>query len=123
MRGLPVPYLPAPWAPVLTVPASLHTIETSIAGECSLPNIISVSWGDHLTFGVGDGVLDNVDSLKRRMEVWRDELGAGSLHWRQQRTREDGKSTRWACPFISTCPSSTRAARWPTRPSEMLGIL
>ncbi len=58
-----------------------------------MPNIISVSWGDHLTFGVGDGVLDNVDSLKRRMEVWREELGAGSLHWRQQRTRRDGKST------------------------------
>ena len=58
-----------------------------------MSNIISVSWGDHLTFGVGDGVLDNVDSLKRRMEVWREDLGAGSLHWRQQRTRRDGKST------------------------------
>ena len=58
-----------------------------------MSNIISVSWGDHLTFGVGEGVLDNVDSLKRRMEVWREELGAGSLHWRQQRTHRDGKST------------------------------
>ena len=29
--------------------------------------------------------MRTVDSLRRRMEVWRDELGAGSLHWRQER--------------------------------------
>ena len=77
--------------------------EVSTLGGCSLSNIISVSWGDHLTFGVGDGVLDNVDSLKCRMEVWREELGVGLLHWRQQRTRKDGKST--------TAPGSDQGAK------------
>ncbi len=58
-----------------------------------MSNIINVSWGDHLTFGVGDGILNTVDSLQRRMDVWIEELGTGSLHWRQQRSHRDGKST------------------------------
>ena len=41
-------------------------------------NIVSVSWGDHLSFGEGDGRLDTPEKLRRRMPVWRDELGAGS---------------------------------------------
>ena len=45
-------------------------------------NIVNVSWGDHLTFGEGDGRLNNADAVRRRMEVWRDELGAEELHWR-----------------------------------------
>lgn len=57
-----------------------------------MSNIINVSWGDHLTAGDGEGLLNTVDSLRRRMAVWHDELGARSLHWRQQRTRRDGKS-------------------------------
>jgi len=45
-------------------------------------NIISVSWGDHLTVGQGDGRLATLGALQRRMERWRDELGATTLHWR-----------------------------------------
>ena len=55
------------------------------------PNIANVSWGDHLVFGKGDGRLATVDALRRRAETWRDELDAGELHWRQERTREDGR--------------------------------
>ena len=53
-------------------------------------NIVSVSWSDHLTFGEGDGRLDTPDKLARRIRVWRDELGAGALHWRMLRTRIAG---------------------------------
>jgi hypothetical protein len=52
-------------------------------------NIASVSWPDHLVFGEGDGRLATVDALGRRMDCWRDELGAGTLHWREVRTRRD----------------------------------
>ena len=45
-------------------------------------NIASVSWGDHLMFGEGDGRLDTEDALARRIDRWRDELGAGVLYWR-----------------------------------------
>jgi hypothetical protein len=45
-------------------------------------NIVSVSWGDHLTFGEGDGRLASLEALQRRMESWRDELGAFIVHWR-----------------------------------------
>jgi hypothetical protein len=55
-------------------------------------NIVSVSWGDHLVFGEGDGKLDTPDVLRRQMEVWREELGAGKLHWRQNRTRNQGQA-------------------------------
>jgi len=47
-----------------------------------LRNIVSVSWGDHLTFGEGDGRLATLGALQRRMELWRGELGAAILHWR-----------------------------------------
>jgi hypothetical protein len=53
-------------------------------------NIVSVSWGDHLAFGEGDGTLDTPEKLHRRLAVWRDELGAGSLHWRMLRSRIAG---------------------------------
>ena len=56
------------------------------------PNIVNVSWGDHLVFGDGEGRLETVDALRRRAEVWRDELDAGVMHWRQERTRKDGRS-------------------------------
>ena len=36
-------------------------------------NIASASWSDHLVFGEGDGRLDTVPALRRRMERWRDE--------------------------------------------------
>jgi hypothetical protein len=53
-------------------------------------NIVSVSWGDHLSFGEGDGRLDTPQKLQRRLPVWRDELGAGALHWRMLRSRIRG---------------------------------
>jgi hypothetical protein len=53
-------------------------------------NIVSISWGDHLSFGEGDGRLDTPDKLQRRLPVWRDELGARSVHWRMLRSRIAG---------------------------------
>src|SRR4029453_2295121 len=53
-------------------------------------NIVSVSWGDHLSFGEGDGRLDTPEKLQRRLAVWRDELGASALHWRVLRSRIPG---------------------------------
>ena len=43
-------------------------------------NIVSVSWSDHLVFGEGDGRLNSIDALRRRMQSWREELGAGIAH-------------------------------------------
>ena len=54
-------------------------------------NIVSVSWSDHLVFGEGDGRLNNFDALQRRMQCWRDELGAGIIHWRCTRDRIRGR--------------------------------
>ena len=45
-------------------------------------NIVSVSWGDHLAFGQGDGKLANPDAVKRCMERWQKDLGASMIHWR-----------------------------------------
>jgi hypothetical protein len=42
-------------------------------------NIVSVSWGDHLFFGEGDGRLDSLPAVRRRMQSWKDELGAGNF--------------------------------------------
>jgi hypothetical protein len=53
-------------------------------------NVVSVSWGDHLTFGEGDGRLANLDALRRRMERWKDELNAATVHWRLTRTHIKG---------------------------------
>jgi len=53
-------------------------------------NIVSVSWGDHLVFGEGDGRIDSPDALQRRMEHWRDDLGATIIHWRHLRMRVEG---------------------------------
>ena len=52
-------------------------------------NIVSVSWGDHLVFGEGDGKLSTPETLQTRMECWRDKLGARSIHWRQLRSIMD----------------------------------
>ena len=56
-----------------------------------MTNIASVSWADHLTFGEGDGRLDTPAKVARRMRAWRDELGAGALHWRLLRVRIPGR--------------------------------
>ena len=52
-------------------------------------NIANCSWGDHLVFGEGDGLLRTVESLERRMDAWVEELGADTVHWRQGRTGHD----------------------------------
>jgi hypothetical protein len=54
-------------------------------------NIASVSWGDHLVFGEGDGRLDSVQALKRRMGSWREELKAAVILWRCTRDRIRGR--------------------------------
>lgn len=51
-------------------------------------NVVSVSWGDHLVFGDGVGRLATPDDLSRRMDAWRDELGADSMHWRENASYE-----------------------------------
>jgi len=53
-------------------------------------NIVSVSWGDHLIFGEGDGKLSTPTALRRRIRKWRKELGVTSLHWRDLRSIFDG---------------------------------
>ena len=53
-------------------------------------NIVSVSWSDHLTFGMGDGRLASPDMLKRRMERWKGDLSATKVHWRLTRTHIQG---------------------------------
>ncbi|MGE0393402.1 MAG: hypothetical protein AB7I25_10840 [Vicinamibacterales bacterium] len=54
-------------------------------------HIASVSWGDHLAFGEGDGRLATPDAVARRMEGWRRDLGATALHWRVFRRRIPGR--------------------------------
>ncbi|MBC8507856.1 MAG: hypothetical protein ISR58_18910 [Anaerolineales bacterium] len=56
-----------------------------------MSNIASVSWGDHLVFGEGDGRLHSPAALRRRMNHWRKELGASSLHWRIPHTKIPGQ--------------------------------
>ncbi len=48
-------------------------------------NIVSVSWGDHLKFGNGDGRLETPDAVARRMAAWKRELDAGQVLWRTLR--------------------------------------
>lgn len=74
-------------------------------------NIVSVSWGDHLSFGEGDGRLETPDALERRVRVWRDELGAGILHWRALRTRIPGKFSA-ARGYRHPSQISARAVTW-----------
>ena len=45
-------------------------------------NIISVSLGDHILFGEDDGRLATPEALRWRMDRWREQLGAGAIHWR-----------------------------------------
>lgn len=54
-------------------------------------HIASVSWGDHLAFGEGDGRLATPDAVARRMAHWRRDLGATALHWRVFRRRIPGR--------------------------------
>src|SRR5688572_32892310 len=68
---------------------TVRTIRT-IRTVRTMTNIVSVSWSDHLSFGEREGRLDTPEKLKRRLLVWRDELGAGALHWRMTRSRIPG---------------------------------
>ena len=54
------------------------------------PNIISVSWGDHLVFGEGDGKLNTPESLGRRMNYWKKELNSSIILWREGKTGSRG---------------------------------
>ena len=75
-------------------------------------NIASASWPDHLVFGEGDGKLDTVDAVQRRMQCWRDQLGARTVHWREVRTRT--REARWyAAPGNPrTQPRKIRSIQW-----------
>ena len=53
-------------------------------------NIVSVSWGDHLIFGEGDGRLNSTAAIRRRMQKWQSELGADTIHWRITRSKING---------------------------------
>ena len=54
-------------------------------------NIVSVSWGDHLIFGEGDGRLRTVEALTRRMKCWQKALNVDIIHWRCTRDRINGR--------------------------------
>ncbi|MGD2013089.1 MAG: hypothetical protein PVH37_20390 [Desulfobacterales bacterium] len=59
--------------------------------EAQNRNIVSVAWSDHVIFGEGDGRLDTVPALGRRMRRWKSDLGANIVHWRCTRDRIKGK--------------------------------
>jgi len=75
------------------------------------PNIVSVSWGDHLIFGEGDGRLETVSALGRQMQNWKTELGAGIVHWRCTRNRISGKYFQGR-GYRHFYRSRTRAIQW-----------
>ncbi|MEW6716117.1 MAG: hypothetical protein AB1345_01245 [Chloroflexota bacterium] len=54
--------------------------ENNLSTQAS--NIVSVSWGDHLVFGQGDGRLATPKAVRQCMKRWHEELGAGSIYWR-----------------------------------------
>lgn len=59
--------------------------------------VASCSWPDHLVFGQGDGSLRSIEGLARRMNAWKEVLGAEIIHWREIRTRRE-LSTYYASP-------------------------
>ncbi len=54
-------------------------------------NMISVSWGDHLVFGEGDGRLDTSAAVRRRIQKWQSDLKAGTILWRSTRDKIKGR--------------------------------
>lgn len=54
------------------------------------PNIISVSWGDHLMFGEGYGKLDSPEALRIRIDYWGNELDSSIVLWQENRTGTRG---------------------------------
>jgi hypothetical protein len=51
---------------------------------------VSVSWGDHLSFGDGDGRLDTPDNCSVVCRCGAMSLVPGSVHWRMLRSRIAG---------------------------------
>ena len=80
-------------------------------------NIASASWGDHLTFGEGDGLLDNPDSLYKRMRAWKNDLGISAIHWRQGRTSRFG-SYRYAKNYRKAVKQLKNELDWDDFESE-----
>lgn len=74
-------------------------------------NIVSVSWGDHLIFGEGDGRLDSLPAVRRRMGKWKTDLGAGIIHWRCTRDKIKGKFFQGR-GFRHFYQSRTQAIQW-----------
>jgi hypothetical protein len=72
-------------------------------------NVISVSWGDHLLFGEGDGKLDTPEALKRRLDRWVHGLGASAVLWRERRTALSG---RFYSGEGRTNPHSRKRVTW-----------
>lgn len=54
-------------------------------------HIVSVSYGDHLVFGEGDGRLAEPEAVRRRMAAWKNDLGAAAVHWRMVRSHLEGR--------------------------------
>ena len=75
-------------------------------------NIINVSWGDQLMFGEGDGLLNTPEAVLRRMKLWRDELGAGTIHWRQMRRHQNDGKVHAARGYKYAIPRLTPKVDW-----------
>lgn len=69
-------------------------------------NLISVSWGDHLEWGSGDGSLASADAIERSMARWREELDAGAILWREARSQKR-YFRRFQVPGVSPRSSGT----------------
>jgi hypothetical protein len=80
-------------------------------------NIVSVSWGDHFVFGEGDGRLDSLPAVRRRMRKWQNELGTGIIHWRCTRDKivEKGIIDHLVIDQNSSQCPSMRHDLWPMR--------
>ena len=49
-------------------------------------NIASVSWGDHLLFGQGEGKLDTPKSFEKQLVQWKKHLNISTILWRETKT-------------------------------------
>jgi len=74
-------------------------------------NIASVSWGDHLIFGEGDGRLDSLSAVRRRMRKWKTDLGVAMIHWRCTQDKIKGKYFQ-AKGYRHFYQSRIRAIQW-----------
>ena len=72
---------------------------------------MSVSWGDHLIFGEGDGRLDSPEALERRMAYWREELRASKIHWRITRAHFKGRY-HMARGYPRTIKNRVKSIQW-----------